>query len=360
MSFDELLRKEVKNVPAYVPGKSIEEVKQEFGLEKIIKLASNENPYGPSQKVIRALKDHLNNLNVYPRIDIPELRDKIGEYTGVDRDQVVLGAGVDGVLETLFKLFIRKGDEVIIPSPTFPYYEILSAIYGGMSKYEGRNENYDIDPDRIVADVTSRTKLIILCSPNNPTGNSIPNNVLKEILERVHCMVVVDEAYAEFADWNALELVSSYENLIITRTFSKAFGLAGLRIGYGLLPEWLVPEYMKINPPFSTGNLAIGGAMAALEDVKYMKSIVRIIKKERERLIKELCIHTYPSQGNFLMADVSPFSSSEFTETLMKKGVIIRDLKRFRGAGTTKIRISVGKPEENDLLIKSIKEIVKC
>jgi histidinol-phosphate aminotransferase len=173
-------------------------------------------------------------------------------------------------------------------------------------------------------------------------------------------MVVVDEAYAEFADWNALELVSSYENLIITRTFSKAFGLAGLRIGYGLLPEWLVPEYMKINPPFSTGNLAIGGAMAALEDVKYMKSIVRIIKKERERLIKELCIHTYPSQGNFLMADVSPFSSSEFTETLMKKGVIIRDLKRFRGAGTTKIRISVGKPEENDLLIKSIKEIVKC
>ena len=355
--FENLLRKEVNYVPPYVPGKTIEEVKREYGLKEVIKLASNENPYGPSPKVLEAIKEKVNEVNRYPPVEIPELKTKVADYVGVKPERIVFGTGVDGVLETIFKLFCERGTEVIIPIPTFPYYEILTRIYGGKPVFIERNEGYDITPDLILNHVSKDTGLIILCSPNNPTGDSVTNDTLSEILESVKAVVIVDEAYAEFSDWNALSLVEEFENIIITRTFSKAFGLAGLRIGYGILPRWLVPHYMKINPPFSLGTLSIIAAVTALEDVSYMKWVVEEIRKEREWLSENIPMRTFRSQANFLMVDTKPFKAREIVERLLKKGIIVRDLSGFRGSDGYKIRITVGKEEENRELVEALGEI---
>ncbi len=355
--FEKLLRDEIKEIPQYIPGKTVEEVKREYGLDEVIKLASNENPHGPSPKVLDEIRNGKWVLNRYPPVEIPELKVRVGEYIGCDPEQIVFGTGVDGVLETLFKLFCRNGDEVIIPVPTFPYYEILTRVYGGKPVFVERNERFDITPELILSHVSEKTKMIILCSPNNPTGNSILNEELSEILEATESIVIVDEAYAEFADWNALPLVNRFENLVITRTFSKAFGLAGLRIGYGVLPNWIVPFYMRVNPPFSLGVLSISCALKALEDLDYMRRTIEEIKKEREWFLRNVPFRSFQSQANFFMVDTRPYTADELSEKLLRRGIIVRNLSGFRGTDGYKIRITVGRKEENRKLIEAMEEI---
>ena len=354
---ERLLREEIRDVPEYVPGKSIEEVKKEYGLKNVIKLASNENPYGPSEKVFEEIRRGDWKLNRYPPVEVPELKVRVGEYTGCNPDQIVFGAGVDGVLETLFKLFCRKGDEILIPIPTFPYYEILTRVYGGKPVFVRRDEKYDVTAEMIESRISRKTKMIILCSPNNPTGNSIPNEELSEVLESTSAIVIVDEAYAEFADWNALSLAGKFDNLILTRTFSKAFGLAGLRIGYGILPDWIVPHYMRVNPPFSLGTLSISCALKALEDLDHVSRTVEKIKEDREWLLRKVPFRAFPSQANFFMMDTTPYTADELSEKLLRKGIIIRNLSGFRGTDGHMVRISVGREEENRKLIEAMEEI---
>ncbi|MDI9642701.1 MAG: histidinol-phosphate transaminase [Archaeoglobales archaeon] len=333
---------------AYVPGKNIEEVKEAYGLEKVVKLASNENPYGASPKAIEVVRN-FTELHRYPNPEYRELRRKLEEYTGWNAERIVIGAGIDGILETLFKILIDEGDEVVIPVPTFQYYGILARLHCAREVLVQRDENFQIT-ERIFEFLNPRTKLVIIPFPNNPTGNTEDLRLVEEIAESTKGIVFIDEAYVEFAD-SRVDL--DLDNIVIARTMSKAFGLANLRIGYARLPEWLVNYYRSASTPFPVSTLAEKTAIASLEDIEWMKDCVEKIKRERERLFKELKKLTiaYPSQANFIF-----FKSKEgLAEDMMRKGVIIRDCKSF---GVSGYRVTVGKPEENEFFLEKLKEVL--
>ncbi|MEM0215825.1 MAG: histidinol-phosphate transaminase [Archaeoglobaceae archaeon] len=332
----------------YVPGKSIEEVKEIYGLERVVKLASNENPYGASPKAIEVVRN-FTDLHRYPNPEYRVLREKLAEYTGWDANRIVIGAGIDGILETLFKILIDQGDEVIIPVPTFQYYGILTRLHCAREIRVQRDENFRI-PYKIFEYLSNKTKLIILPFPNNPTGNTEDLKLVKELAESTKAIVFVDEAYVEFSD-SKVDL--DFENIVIARTMSKALGLANLRVGYARLPEWLVKYYRSASTPFPVSTLAERAAIASLEDLEWMKWCVERIKTERERLFKELrgVTQAYPSQANFIF-----FRSKDWlAEELLKRGVIIRDCKSF---GVSGYRVTVGKPDENDFFLEKLKELI--
>lgn len=338
----------------YVPGKSIEEVKRKYGLDRVVKLASNENPYGPSPKAIEAFKSY-SDLHIYPNPEYAELREKIAEYTGWDYSRIVVGAGIDGILETLFRILVDEGDEVVIPIPSFPYYHNLTKLSCGREVLVRRGEGYRID-ESIFEVIGEKTKMILICNPNNPTGNAEDSKLIEEVVEAAestNAMVFLDEAYIEFSD----ERVNiDSENLVVARTFSKAFGLANLRIGYALLPEWLVEPFKAAMTPFPLSTPVAMAAAAALDDLEWMRDSVEKIKKERERLFRELSklVKVNPSQSNFLFFE-SPVEN--LAEEMLKRGVIVRDCRSFVGC-SNHIRVTVGKPEENDMFLEALKEVL--
>ena len=362
MRFKELVRPEVKDIKEYVPGKSIEEIagKYELDPDSIIKLGSNENPLGPSPRAVSAIKEKAGRVHLYPQADALELRKAIGEYTGYPAGNIVVsGNGMDGILDTIMRLFMSKGAESIIPIPTFSYYEIATLANGGKPVFVERNSDYYIAPENILDKVNVNTRIIFLCSPNNPTGNSIPEKDARKILES-DAIVFIDEAYVEFASSSIIGLVGEYENLIVGRTFSKAFGLAGMRMGYAIVPEWIAREYMKVMTPFSVDILSTAAGLAALGDQEHLKKSTKTVKQGRMQLSKGLgtLCKVYSSDANFILVDVSPKSSKDVSELLLKKGIIVRDCSSFRGAGKSLIRISVGLQEQNEKVIEAFREIL--
>lgn len=335
----------------YIPGKSMEEVKKEYGLSKVVKLASNENPYGASPKAIESFHS-FKDLHIYPDPEYRELREKISEYTGWEYDRIVLSAGVDGILETIFKLLVDEGDEIVIPIPSFPYYHVLARLHCGKEVLVKRSEDFRID-HTILDVLTEKTKIVILCTPNNPTGNTENVEMVEEVIDSTNALVFLDEAYVEFAD-KSIDVDA--ENVVIARTFSKAFGLANLRIGYALLPEWLINPFRAASTPFPVSTPAERAAIAALDDLEWMRDCVRKIKAERERVYRELSkiVEVYPSQANFLFFK-SP--TENLVEELMKRGIIVRDCRNFIGCDRH-VRVSIGKPEENDMFLEAIREIL--
>lgn len=323
-----------------------------------VKLSSNENPYGPTPRVYEVLKNFI-DFNVYPK-EIPELKQAISEYLGVEESRIVIGSGSDGIMDCIFKMFVEKGDEVVIPIPTFSYYHTLASIYSAKVVNVRRKRDFGIDVDGILNAVNERTKIIFICSPNNPTGNSEDYEDVKEIVESVDCLIFVDEAYAEFSESNLLKL-AEYENVVISRTFSKAFGLSNLRIGYAVMDEELVKFYRAISPPFPVSTVAMLCALACLEDKDYMWNCVEKIKLERERLYRELKmrgLEVYPSQANFLFMR-TPMRSKDLVFELMKRGVAIRDCSNFLGCDDYSVRVSVGKPKDNRVFLKALDEVLK-
>ncbi|MDD4749704.1 MAG: histidinol-phosphate transaminase [Methanosarcinaceae archaeon] len=360
MSRPELIKKEIFSIAEYVPGKSIEEIAAGYGLDpgKIIKLGSNENPLGPSPAAVEALCREASKVNLYPSADARELRIALSKYTGLPLSNLVAsGPGMDGLLDGLCRLLIEKGDEVIIPTPTFAYYELPARACGGKAVFVPREADYSVVPEKILAAESKRTKLIFLCSPNNPSGNSLSEGKLRQILENTKALVFVDEAYVEFASRNFAALVLEYDNLIIGRTFSKAFGLAGLRLGYGLLPEWLLREYLRVATPFNVSLPAQKAGIAALSDQKHLIKSIELVQKGRVNLINALPFKVYPSEANFVLVDVAPLKSKTVVEALLKKGIIVRSCDSFRAAGDTLIRVTVGTPEQNEKLIEAFKAI---
>ncbi|WP_457548934.1 histidinol-phosphate transaminase [Archaeoglobus sp.] len=344
------------NIHEYKSGLSVEEAEKLYGV-KAVKLASNENPYGPTPKVYDALRN-FSFFNVYPK-EITELKQALADYLRVEDSRIVFGAGSDGVMENIFKMFVDRDDEVIIPIPTFSYYHTLASIYSAKIINVERREYFGIDVDAILNAVSDRTKLIIICSPNNPTGNVEWFEDVKAVVESVDCAVFIDEAYAEFAEKNLLKLLD-YENVIVSRTFSKAFGLANLRIGYAVMDEKLVKYYKAVSPPFPVSTIAQLCALQCLRDLKYMKDCVEKIKSERERMFRELKkmgIKVYPSQANFLFMK-SPIKASEFVVELIKRGVIVRDCSNFLGCDEFSVRVSVGKPDENDKFLLALDDLL--
>jgi len=349
----------VKKIPEYVPGKSIDEVKRLFGLKKVVKLASNENPYGPSPKVLEVLRS-FDKFHIYPSpSEMEELIERISEYLGVEGERIVIGAGIDGILENVFKMFVDPLDEVVIPIPSFPYYHTLTSVMNGKEIRVRRKGNFQIDEEAILNSITEKTKIIIVCSPNNPTGNIEDADTVRAIVESCNALVFIDEAYAEFASRDLLEL-SEYENVVIARTFSKAFGLANLRIGYAVMSSELKKAYMKVTTPFPVSSIAILAAIASLEDLRHMRSCVEKIRAERARLYAGLKdrVKVCPSEANFLFFE-SLMKASELAEELMKRGVIVRDCSKFVGCSPFSVRVSIGRREENDEFLKALDEVLR-
>jgi len=294
------VRSSLMEIEDYQPGKLV---------KGAIKLSSNENPLGPSPKVVKEIVKSLEegelNLSLYPwERNEKELRDEISRYVGasarIGKENIVIGAGVDGVLDTLVKIFIETGDEALIPIPTFSLYESLVKIAGGMPEYMKRKSGeYSIPLDELISACNEKTKMVFISSPNNPTGNCIPEGEMRAIIESVpKAMVVIDEAYVEFADSSLVHLVKEYENVLVLRTFSKAFGLAGLRVGYAVIPEWLASAYKKVSIPFCVNSIAIKAAIVALRDKEHLLKSVKLVRHEREFLLENLqrFLKVYPSQ----------------------------------------------------------------
>jgi len=351
------VRPSVEEIEEYKPGKRI---------KGAIKLSSNENPLGASPAVVRAIVGQLEagdlELGVYPWEKNEEaLREEIARYTGVDVSKIVIGAGIDGVMDTIAKIFFEKGDEVIIPIPTFSLYESLVKIAGATAVYLPRNPdaNYGIPALDIIAASNDKTRMIFLASPNNPTGNRITGDDVRTLAESVpKVMIAVDEAYVEFAQKSLVKVVNDYENVLVLRTFSKAFGLAGLRVGYAVLPEWLVSIYKKVSLPFTVNNVALTAAIAALKDKEHLRKSIELVKEGRSYLIENLqeLFRVYLSQANFVLVDVAPKTSAEVATALERKRITVRDCSSFRGAGESLIRISVGTQEQNEKVVEALKD----
>lgn len=360
LSRPELIKKEIFDIAEYVPGKSIEEIASAYGLDpaSIIKLGSNENPLGPSSKAVQALVDAAPCANIYPSADAIELREALSKYTGFPISNLIAsGPGMDGLLDGLCRLIIEKGDEVIVPTPTFAYYELPARACGGKPVFVSRRKDFSLSPEKILEAESKRTKMIFLCSPNNPSGNLLPENDLRVILENTRALVFVDEAYVEFADRNLAGLVREYDNLVVGRTFSKAFGLAGLRLGYGIMPEWLAKEYIRAATPFSVSLPALKAGMAALSDVDHLRKSIEIARVGREYLKERIPFMVYPSQANFVLVDVAPLKAKAVTQSLLKKRIIVRPCDSFREAGDTYIRVTVGTQEQNEKVVSAFEAV---
>ena len=320
------------------------EVSRLYGLDpgQILMMSRNENPYGPSPKVWEALRSV--QLHRYP--DSRSFLDALSDYTGYPEENVVAGAGMDEVITTVARLFLGKGDKVLIPIPTYTLYSLAVRLCGASPVYQQRQKEFEVNPV-----IPKGFKIIFLCSPNNPTGNALSEETVRSIAESTDAVIFLDEAYAEFADKSLIKMVGDQENLIIGRTLSKAFGLAGLRLGYAVAPEWIAEQYRRISPLFSISGLSLAAGVAALEDVEHMKRSVSKIRSERDR-IQSRIESAHPSQGNFLYIE-TPKRSAEITKSLLERGIVVRDCSPMPGAGENHIRVTVGTPEQNERFLEA-------
>lgn len=344
------LRPALNSLQPYVAGKGFGEISRRYGLnhEDIVKLGSNENPYGPSPKAREALASVA--MERYPEPE--ELLAGLSAYTGFPEDMILLGAGMDGVMDTLTRIFLEPGDTTFIPTPTFSYYEILTIMAAARPIFSPRGPQHEL-----AEAVPEKAKMAFLCSPNNPTGNVLSEKELRAILESTDAIVFLDEAYVEFSERSLVHLVREYDNLIVGRTLSKAFGLAGMRLGYALAPSWIAEQYRRAAPPFygiSSASAAAGAA--ALSDLPFMRRSVERIVSERERLVREIGCDA--SQANFLYLRTA-LPSDQFVERFLRCGIIIRDCRSFRGSGEHKVRVTVGRPEENQRFLSAYREICR-
>lgn len=350
MKRDSRLRPVLSSLRPYVAGRGIEEISRAYGIppERIVKLGSNENPYGPSPAVRRAIAEAP--LNLYP--ETGDLIKSIARYTGFPESQVLVGSGMDGVIDTLSRLFLDQGVRALIPTPTFSFYEIVTILCGAEPVFVRRS-----DPGEMIERLRDGSiGMVFICSPNNPTGEVVDEELLRSIIETTDAVVFLDEAYVEFADRSMADLVKEYDNLVVGRTMSKAFGLAGVRLGYALAPEWIAEAYRKAAPPFfGVTTPAVAAGIAALSDLEHMRRSVEMIKRERELLLSEI-VEASPSWGNFLYIETAE-RSDVITERMLRKGIIVRDCRSFRDAGDHHIRVTVGTPEQNARFLEAYREI---
>ena len=363
------IKNTVKELDPYVPGRSIKEIADKYGLnpDKIIKLGSNENPLGTSPQAVEAVNRESNLMHRYPESDLKELTVMVAEYSGVSPSQVILGGdGADEILDVLGKTLIEPGDEFIVPIPSYMYYEFTLKIHGGVPVYASWDLSENVlNVESVLESITPRTRIIFLCTPNNPTGALIDKEDIRTILKSTDSLVVVDEAYFEFSGVDNVDLLEEYDNLFILRTFSKILGLAGMRIGYGLSnPQFI--EYMKrVKPVFSLTRLSQVAAAASLNDQEYIKRSTTLSIESREYLYEELSrileLDVYKSQANYILVGVrkTGLKSGILSEKLLKRGIIVRDCRSFRGLDDYWIRVSVGTLEEDEKFIYELKQIIE-
>ncbi|MFB6228183.1 MAG: histidinol-phosphate transaminase [Halobacteriales archaeon] len=317
----------------YRAGRGIEEVARDRGLdpENLVKLASNENPYGTSPKAADAIRATADRAHAYPKTSHVDLTAAIADHWGVDSEQVWLAAGADGALDYLARAALEPSDRVLVPTPGFAYYP-MSARYhhGQVREYPLRKaEEFALTSGAVLAPYEDE-RIVYLTTPHNPTGAWIDLEGIEDITRSVESdtLLVVDEAYGEFSDVpSAVSLLDTYDNIAVTRTFSKAYGLAGLRLGYAVVPSSWADAYAKVNTPFAANEVACRAGLAALEDDEHVERTVETADWAREYIHEELDAPTWESHGNFVLADVG--DAAAVSDALEARGVIVRDCTSF-------------------------------
>lgn len=359
--------KNIESITPYPPGKPLDELEREYGVTDSIKLASNENPWGPSPQAIKAIENGLSNLNRYPDGSSYYLVEAIASKFNLASAEVVLGSGSNEVIEFLVKAFVEPGDEVITSHPSFLMYQKFVQVRGGVNHIMPL-KNMQHDLQGILSAIHERTRLIFLDNPNNPTGTYIDPDQLYAFLSQVpeHVIVVLDEAYVDFMNIQyQVDVYSLIRNnkdrcgVVALRTFSKAYGLSGLRIGFGLMPQEIADCLHKVRQPFNINSLAQVAAQAAIEDTEFFEATLSKTIEGREFLMTEvdkLGCKSYPSETNFFLIDVLG-DADKLYNAMLYKGVIVRSMRAY---GFPRfIRITVGTDEENARFLRSFAECLK-
>ena len=358
-------RNTVNDLKPYIPGKPIEEVRRELGIDRIVKLASNENPLGSSPAASRVVEEWSKNMAIYPDGNSTDLKEALSEKLGVDPSQLLFGAGVDQVLEIIAQTYINPGDNAIIGYPSFPRYETVVKVMEGELIEVPLTHDYRMDLEGFLQNINDKTKIIWLCNPNNPTGTIITEEEQRNFIQEVpkDILVVLDEAYYEYAIGNhypdSIKLLDEFDNLIILRTFSKVYGLAGLRIGYAIANKDIIAYLNRVRGPFNTSAAAQLAAIAALEDQKFVKDSVSVNNKGKEYLysaFEEMDLDYIPTHANFLMVKIG-IPSDQVFKALLEKGVIIRSGDIF--GMDDWIRVTIGTIDENEIFVQALKEVIK-
>jgi len=363
LRIETLARKGILEIKSYIPGKSIEEVQKEFGAKRWLKLASNENLLGPSPKAVAAIRKELPNIYLYPEGPCTVLRQALAKKFSLRGGMVVISNGADNLILMIANAFVNEGDEVVMADPTFSVYSNVTQIMGGRP-IKVRLKDFTHDLDGMLKKVNRKTKLLFICNPNNPSGTTVSqesfNHFLSKLPKRV--IVVLDEAYGDFVEDphypNGLDYVKGGRQVILLRTFSKVYGLAGLRIGFALGREDLVDCLYQVRDPFPVHRLAQVAAVAALEDRDHAVKSIQLIYEGKRYLYKELDkmgLSYVPSQANFILIDFEK-DSEEVFQALLKEGIIIRPGKIW--GYPTFARVTIGRMEDNQRFIKALKKIL--
>ncbi len=353
-------RPQIQDLVAYKPGKPIDDVKKEYGLDRVIKLASNENPLGCSENANNAIQDALSHLHIYPDGNSTNLKAAIADKFNIKPSQILPSSGSDEMVDQISKTFIQEGDEVIMADITFPRYISTCKMMGGIPVIVPLlNHTYDLAGMK--EKITDKTRMIWLCNPNNPTGTMFTTDILEDFLASVpkDIVIIYDEAYREFVtrkDYpqNSLRYLEKYPNLIVMRTFSKAYGLAALRVGFTIASEEIIDHINRIRGPFNVNTLAQVAAIAALDDDAFIEKIYSVNKEGKEFFyhnFDELGLEYAPSETNHVLVDVKRDAQEIFVE-LQKRGVIVRPIYG------TFIRVSVGTMEENTIFVNNLKDVL--
>ena len=357
------LRSIILNLHQYTAGKSIGEIANKYNLDpnKILKLGSNENVLGSSLKAKIAATLALEKVNIYPEVVSTELSSKVKKNYKLKNIDVIVGNGMDQILEMLTRLFINNGDETIISVPTFTPYELSTLWGGGKPRLIPLLKNtYQMDVERILKTINKKTKIIYICSPNNPTGNLMKEEDIKKIIESTDKIVFLDEAYIEFAGKSLYKWVEKYPHLIIGRTFSKIYGLAGYRVGYAFIHKSLVNYYLNSITPFVVSRPAQAAALAALDDNDFFNKSIKMVDEGKEFYYREfpkIGIKFLLTDANFITINTYPKKSKLITEELMCNGIITRECSSFGHGGEYLLRITIGTNEQNKRVLEALKEI---
>ncbi len=353
------MKKIIQELSPYIPEKPLQQLQEELGLEKIVRLSANENPYGTSPKVKEAVLNWNYDLsNRYPDSSAQELRNLVAEKFSLDPSQIVFGVGLDEVIVMLSRVFLQPGDEELVSVPTFSEYALHAEIEEAIIKKVATKENGQIDFSALLKNITAKTKLIWLCNPNNPTGTYETVSSIEKFVQQVpkETMVLVDEAYIDFVTEKTpattMDLTKKYPNIVVMRTFSKAYGLANFRVGYAVFSNQVAGEVQKVRLPYNVSSIAQTAAIAAFKDQNFVEQVVAKNALERtkyEQFFQRLGLNFYHSQANFIFFETE--LAQNLAQTLLKNGYLLRT-----GLRPNWLRLSIGKPEDNIKIQQIIEE----
>ena len=365
MDIRNLVPEHILQIKPYQPGKPIEELQRELGITDCIKLASNENPLGPSPKALRAMEGAIANANFYPDGDSYYLKDALAKRFEVLPSQIFTGSGSDEVIELMMKTFLTPSDSVVLSQYSFIVYTLAALGIGATIHSVPRKADYTHDLEAMADAITENTKMLFIDNPTNPLGTMIDRDAFDAFMQRVpeRVLVVSDEAYDEYVDAdnfpNAFHYLKNGRRILILKTFSKIYGLAGLRIGYGVGPEAVIDAANRIRPPFNVNAIAQAAALAALDDHEHVERSRELNSSGKAYLCKafdEMGIEYIPSYGNFVTVDFKR-EAGPINDNLLRQGVIVRPIKGY--GLPNHLRISVGTQSQNERLIRALKKALE-